>query len=261
MQCTACHEAPELQRWLLRRGCAAEPQLKVEPRDWFPPRGWGGSTATAPRALVVLATNPGHPLPTEVAQWDGFPSTVASAKQLTTQHAQTELALVAAIYRDGVAGRTAFHTRSVQVARAALFLLREASKSLNEPWFDNVWFSDVVKCSTAKEMGSPGIPNLAGACGKHLLTEVRILRPSLIVTLGAGARAALDASGAQVPARVDAIHPQAHEWRTITSAAHDGWLQSACQVLGVQWAQVRGRLADVRAALQANAWCDLGGRF
>jgi hypothetical protein len=250
MRCTRCHAQPELREWLLRGPDGA----------WHPPRGWAGSLAPGRRDLLVLSTNPGHPLRAEAALMATFPSTVAAAHELSEVHAKQELSFVASMYRQRRG--TAFHTRSVQVARSLLWLINRAAGvgslvkhvTRQNGWFDRVWFSDVVKCSTALEMGSPGIPDLARACRPLLERELSAFTPTLVATLGAAAGKALAESGVTAAHPIAVPHPSGHQWRKITDGSHDDWLQQACSALGLDWSQERRTLQNVREVLLRDPW-------
>jgi hypothetical protein len=265
MRCTACHQNPKLRGWLLTGESVPVPGLRVERRDWFAPRGWAGSCASpVTRPLLILSANPGHPLPAEAARWAGFPSAVASAARLSPGQAEEQLDFVASLYRQRAPGRTSFHTRSVQIARVLVWLMQRAvmrnsaKLDVHKPWFENVWFSDVVKCSTAKELGSPGLSSLAHACRPLLARELEVLEPALVVTLGRTAATALVASGISLEGKIECPHPSGREWRRINAPEHDSWLERASRVLGLDWARERPHAATFREALAKNAWCDEG---
>jgi hypothetical protein len=255
MRCTVCHQEPELKGWLLTGSCTAEPALRVPPRERYVPRGWGGSLAPPPRPLVILSTNPGHPLPEEDAFWSEFPSTPATARSLSHEQALKELDFASALYRRRTKGHGKFHTRSVQMARIVLWLMRRAGIPLAEAWFDNVWFSDVVKCSTAKEQGSPGIPTLARACRPLLERELEVLKPRLVVTLGDSAASALKESRARFHSVIALPHPERRGLHRLTHEEHDAWLRKVSSALGLEWADARAAATRVREALCADAWC------
>lgn len=258
--CNKCHAEPGLKSWLLAPGCTPDPALKVAMRGWFPPRGWAGATTPGSRALLVLATNPGHPLPAEATLWSGWPTEAEDAHRVTVEQAATELDFVSRLYRQSVRGRTAFHTRTVQLTRAVLHLLGRAGRSLREDWFDNVWFSDVVKCSTAKESGSPGIRDLARACRKNLESEIVELAPDIILTLGDAVLEAVQ--GVVFQAKVLAgPHPSGCNWRKIDrtdEGAVQQLMEDACAQLGLDWFQEREPLQRVRASLAKNPWGPIG---
>jgi|GEM_PF-2515743 len=254
MRCTECHRVPELRPWLLTKDSKPEPKLRVRPRPWFPPRGWAGSLAAPPRPLVVLSTNPGHPLEREEHCWSGFPDKVADARRLSEAQALAQLEFVSALYRAGEGG-TRFHTRSVKFVRVILWLMKRAGVPLAAGWFDNVWFSDVVKCSTAKETGSPGIDALATKCSGLLQEELRLLRPRLVIAFGDRAWAALMATQLVLSNAIHAPHPQKQGSRRITDAEHDDWLAPVCEALGLDWSVERPIAEPIRAALHRDAWC------
>jgi len=255
-RCTKCHKSPDTRRWLLTPDCSPEPPLRLPMRGWFPPRGWGGSTSAPHRPLIVLSTNPGHPLPEERGCLARFPDSPAEAKQVAAVAADAQLAFVSAMYQEG--SRTPFHTRSVQVARSVLWLFGRAGVNVSRDWFEDVWFSDVVKCSTARETGSKGFDELALECRELLEEELRVLGPTqLLVTLGAVATQAVARLNLPVPA-IRVPHPAGHDWRRIDRAEHDLWLRQACRVLGLDWEQVRDPLAEVRGQLAKHPRGPLG---
>jgi hypothetical protein len=188
-----------------------------------------------------------------------FPLTVAAANGLSARQADAELEFVASMYRQRRRGvGTAFHTRSVQVARSLLWLL-DRGPVTHGAWFDNVWFSDVVKCSTVQEMGSPGINDLAGACRPLLERELRTLGPTLVATLGTAAADALTETHAAVENRIAVPHPSGFAWRAITDPTHDDWLKRACDVLGLDWGREGAPLQQVRETLRRDPWGTVTG--
>lgn len=250
MRCADCHRDSEVRPLLLRGGAVADPPLRVGPRQWFPPRGWGGSLEQGARSVLVVSTNPGHPLPTEEAVWRGYPVHPEHSGNITSKQAVAQLDFVSGLYRGGP-GRTSFHTRSVQVARAVLWLVEErhGRQAVRRHWLDRVWFTNVVKCSTAMESGSPGIGAIAVRCRRHLEEETSAFRPRLVVALGAVARNALQASGLRLPPTLNAPHPAGYSWRRIDRPEMDEFFADACASLDLEWKAVRERLAKIRHAL------------
>ena len=250
MRCADCHADPEVRHHLLSRDVLCQPPLRVAPRAWFPPRGWGGSLAPGKRDLLLVSTNPGHPLPAEEAVWEGYPARPDDAGHITRKQAVAQLDFVNALYR-GEPGRTSFHTRSVQVARALLWLVDERNGGHADlrPWLDRVWFTDVVKCSTAQESGSPGIGAMTDRCRRHLQDEIGAFSPRLVVALGSAAFNALQAAGLRLPMTLKMPHPAGRGWRRIDRPEMDEVFKVACVLLDLEWTVVRGRFAQFRRAL------------
>lgn len=253
-RCASCHFDQEVARYLLTGRSVNVPPLKVAPRAWYPPRGWGGSLSDGRRDVVMLSTNPGHPFIDESEVWSGMPSSPSKAKDATSEQARAQFDFVTSFY---AARPSAFHTQTVKLARAILWLVEQADggRASEAAWLDRVWFSDVVKCSTAKELGSRGIEQLAQRCSGHLRAELEHFKPRVVVTVGVGARDALTLSGVKTETTVAAPHPGSRDrrfrWWRIDDPRWDAPVfQPLAARLGLRWSVVGEGFLTVRRRLQ-----------
>jgi hypothetical protein len=247
---------------LLCTGCTPLPELKVKMRDWFPARGWAGSLSLGKRAILVLSTNPGHPLKVEEEIWRNWPTTVGGADAVSQEQANEQLKLVWDLYslpKGKSRGRTAFHTRSVKLARALLWLVDRAGKRSVADWRNEVWFSDVVKCSTATEMGSRGIGTLSKACWPNLQQELEQFEPSIVIALGESADNALKSAGF-TGKWLRGPHPSGRGWRKV-ERTNEGKVQAlfenACDMLKLDYKSIEDEFLRVRKILGKDAWAML----
>jgi hypothetical protein len=140
---------------------------------------------------MVVALNPGAPMPDERALYDreGF-----TAGSCTPKQAAVLLERCTSNYLDPWAqdrGDTVFHRKSIGLVKASLWLF--GLRNIDDPaWIDRCWFTDAFKCSTESERG-PNIPAGAmRACRQqHLMAEFEYFKPKVVVTLGGRAAAAV----------------------------------------------------------------------
>jgi uracil DNA glycosylase superfamily protein len=201
----------------------------------WPPRGWAGPDTLTPPVLLVVSMNPGHPLqlaPQHGAGWDelallrrhhllgdvlvdGGEVVVRRRLAVTTQAARDVAAFCWKSYDTPTGARDhTFHRRSVAYARACLWLLGAEG----DEWREHCWFTDAVKCSTSVET-NVGVPDGAVTeCRRHLVREIDMIRPAVILALGGDAKRAVDAAtvgGKVKPRVVQFLHPA--RWRKLTS--------------------------------------------
>jgi hypothetical protein len=227
------HELLALTQEILRcRRCRTDASTFVQghsvlARAWAPPRGWAGLHVKR-HEICFVALNPGAPLDGELA---GYESAGLGEDKLevTAGQALAVDEFCRQQYRQpGRGSNWIFHRKSAALARALLWLLDGSDPGLAP--LDRCWFTDALKCSTRKE-SAPEITDAAfQACRGFLERELRIIRPKLVVALGARASRRLQQAGIVA---VHFRHPS-NGCPRLQADSHDESFATAASLLGVR---------------------------
>jgi hypothetical protein len=197
---------------------------------WAPPRGWAGPLNSTVD-IVLVSLNPGAPLPGEVAHYEQNEIEYANVNVSATQATVVRDYCQKQYSKPQRGHNWTFHRKSLGYARALLWLL-DGKDPGETPW-ERCWFTDLFKCSTKRESGPQITSQAFSACLPHLVEEVRLLRPKLIVALGGRSAKALRLLSTQQPAFSSLVafrHPS-NGCPRLEAEYHDDSFKNAARVL------------------------------
>lgn len=229
---TARRQLPTLEEasrgFVACKACREDPELaSVLTEEWLPPRGWAGTLKGGERDVMIVALNPGAPMAGECLVYKDAGLPVCGRvppPRISREQARVVTEHCADVYRSAGSGSArsrdhVFHKKSIGYARALLALMHGRDLGV-EAVLEQCWFTDLLKCSTVRE-SAPQISARAFAeCRRHLLSELEILRPKLIVALGGTVAGELAELPAPFAGRVVKFRHPSNGCPSLVSASH-----------------------------------------